>query len=188
MRRIAIVGNSGTGKTTLAARLASELGLTHIELDALYHRANWQEATPEDFQRDLRAAMQAADAATDGWTTCGNYRSAGGRINQDAADTIIWLDMPRWLILRRVTMRTVRRAITREELWNGNREPLTNFYRLDPQKNIIRWAWTKYDDYRQQNLAAMTDGTWSHATVHQLRSSAEVEAFVAEVAQGSPGS
>lgn len=177
MRRIVIVGNSGTGKTTLAAQLADSLGLTHIELDALFHQANWQPTPSAEFQRSLRAAMAEADRATDGWTMCGNYRSASDGVGQDAADTIVWLDMPRSLIMRRVIWRTVSRAMTRQELWNGNREPMTNFYRWAPEKNIMRWAWVKYDDYRRENLTAMADGTWSHADVHHLRSPAQVERF-----------
>jgi hypothetical protein len=47
-------------------------------------------------------------------------------------------------VMYRVVLRTIRRAVTREELWNGNREPLSNFYRWDPGRNIIRLAWVKY--------------------------------------------
>jgi adenylate kinase family enzyme len=178
MRRIAIVGNCGSGKTTLARELATTLDLTHIELDGLFHQPDWTPTPPLEFQAKLRAAMADADATTDGWTTCGNYRETG-LLNQNAADTIVWLDMPRSLIMRRVIGRTVRRAITREVLWNGNREPMTNFYKWDPQENVIRWAWVKFESYRQQGHAAMTDGTWAHATVHHLRSPAEVAAFLA---------
>jgi len=178
MRRIAVVGNSGTGKTTLALALADKLGLTHIELDGLFHQPDWTPTPPEEFQATLQAAMDEADERTGGWTMCGNYATPGNRINQKAADTIIWLDMARWLIMFRVVRRTLKRAITREELWNGNREPLTNFYKWDPEENIIRWAWVQFHQYRKQNLAAMADGTWSHAEVHHLRSPAEVEEFI----------
>lgn len=177
MRRIVIVGNTGTGKTTLARQLAADLDLTHIELDGLFHGPNWTPTPPEQFQAKIQAAMDAADRATDGWTMCGNYQSASDRIGQKAADTIIWLDMPRWLVMRRVSGRTVRRAVRREVLWNGNREPMTNFTKWDPELNIIRWAWVKYGDYIQQGEAAMSDGTWAHATVHRLRSPAEVANF-----------
>ncbi len=176
-----VVGSSGSGKTTLARTLAADLGLTHIELDALFHQADWQPSTPAEFQHKLRAAMAAADEATNGWAICGNYRTPSDEIHHRAADTIIWLDMPRSMIMRRVIARTVRRAITREELWNGNREPFTNFYRWDPDKNIIRWAWTRFDHNRQQSLDAMADGTWSHAAVHHLRSPAEVARFRASL-------
>lgn len=180
MRRIVIVGNSGTGKTTLAARLADSLGLTHIELDALFHQADWEPTPAHEFRQKLRSAMAEADHATNGWTMCGNYRDASDGIGQDAADTIVWLDMPRALVMRRVIWRTVRRAITREELWNGNREPMSNFTRWDPEKNVIRWAWVKYPDYRSKFLTAMANGTWSHADVYRLGSPAEVDRFSAE--------
>lgn len=177
MRRIAIVGSPGTGKTTLARNLAADLGLTHIEMDALFHGPGWTAATPPEFRAKLQAAMDHADATTDGWTMCGNYRDASDLIAERAADTIVWLDLPRSVVMRRVVTRTVRRFITRQELWNGNREPLTNFYRWDPEKNIIRWAWTHYPEYRRQGLASLADGSWSHAAIHHLRSSADVTRF-----------
>lgn len=181
MRRIVIVGNSGTGKSTLARELAGDLGLTHIEMDGLFHQADWTPTPADQFQRKLRDAMDAADRATDGWSMCGNYSSVTGGIQVRAADTIVWLDMPRWLIMKRVTSRTVRRTIAREELWNGNREPLTNFYKWDPEENIIRWAWTQFDHYREQFSTSMADGTWDHAQVFHLRSPTEVTRFKAAV-------
>lgn len=177
MRRISIVGNTSTGKTTLARQLADDLGLTHIEMDGLFHGPDWTPTPPDEFQAKLHTAMQDANATSGGWTMCGNYRGASDRIGQKAADTIIWLDMPRWLIMRRVIARTVRRVATREKLWNGNREPLSMLFRWRSDENIIRWAWIKYHEYIEQGTAAMTDGTWAHATVHRLRSPAEVAKF-----------
>ncbi|WP_205370744.1 MULTISPECIES: AAA family ATPase [Thermoleptolyngbya] len=39
-QRIAIVGTSGTGKTTLAQQVGRQLGIAHIELDALHWEPN----------------------------------------------------------------------------------------------------------------------------------------------------
>jgi len=179
MQRIVVVGNSGSGKTTLARQLAAKLDLTHIELDSLFHQPGWTPQDPEVFRRELIDRMQDA---TRGWTMCGNYKSVTWSITMPAADTIVWLDLPRPIVMRRVVRRTLRRAIRREELWNGNREPLTNFYRWDPEKNIVRWAWTKHDSYRERYMTAIADGTWSHADVHQLTSIDAVSKFLAEAA------
>jgi len=79
--------------------------------------------------------------------------------------------------MRRVTMRTVRRVVTRQELWNGNREPLSNLYRWDPERNIIRWAWVKHAASHDRYAAAMEDPRQAHLRFIRLRSAAEVDAF-----------
>ncbi len=177
MQRIVVVGNSGSGKSTLAGQLADKLDLAHIELDSLFHQPGWTPRDPEEFRSDLIDRMAGAVA---GWTICGNYMSVTWSLTMPQADTIVWLDLPRSLVMRRVATRTVRRAVTGEELWNGNREPLTNFYRWDPEKNVIRWSWTHHEAYRKRYLTAMEDGTWTHAAVHQLQSPEAVSKFLAE--------
>ena len=179
MRRIAVVGCPGSGKSTLARQLAEKLRLTHIELDALFHQPDWTAATNHQFQASLRLAMDEADDVTDGWVTCGNYNSQSGEIHHERADTIVWLDLPKSIIVRRVIWRTLRRAVTREELWNGNREPLSNFYRWDPEKNIVRWAWVHFDKYRTQYTAKLAGEDWDHLSVHRLRNQAEVAMWLA---------
>jgi adenylate kinase family enzyme len=69
MRRVAVIGVSGSGKTTVAGELAMRLGLPHVELDALHHGPNWTEASAEQ----LRAAVLAAlERCPDGWVIDGN--------------------------------------------------------------------------------------------------------------------
>ena len=176
MRRVSVVGNSGSGKTTLARTLADVLGVTHVELDALYHGPGWTEPTRADFQARVAAAL---DEATEGWTACGNYSAVRTEVVWPRADTVVFLDLPKHLVMRRVVTRSVRRTITREELWNGNREPLRNLYRWDPDQSIIRWAWERHELYRQRFRAAATDPAFAHLEFVALRSPAEVADFVA---------
>ena len=59
--------------------------------------------------------------AGDGWVVDGNY-SVVRDLVWDRADTVVWLDLPRLVVVRRITTRSIRRVVWREELWNGNRE------------------------------------------------------------------
>jgi adenylate kinase family enzyme len=118
-RRISVRGSSGSGKSTVAAELASRLGLTYIELDGLHHGPNWSEPTAEEFRAIVRQAM---DGAPDGWVVDGNYDSKLGDLVVDEADTIVWLDLPLSVKWPRVWRRTMHRIRNRVELWSGNRE------------------------------------------------------------------
>jgi hypothetical protein len=123
-RKIAVMGPSCSGKTTLAAALAERLGVPHVELDALHHGPNWQEASAEE----LSAKVEAALAGHDGWVTDGNYMGKLGTWVVDQADTIVWLDLPLSTLVRRMWSRTTSRIRDGTELWGtGNRETWPNF-------------------------------------------------------------
>jgi adenylate kinase family enzyme len=123
VRRINVKGTSGSGKTTFAQELARRLDLPFVELDALHHGPDWNEATAEELRARVREAMEANP---DGWVIDGNYEAKLGDTLIGAADTIVWLDLPLPLKLRRVARRTRERIRDDVELWNGNKETWPN--------------------------------------------------------------
>jgi len=80
--------------------------------------------------------------------------------------------------MRSVIARTWRRFLTSEVLWNGNREPLSNFYSLNPEYNVILWAWLNYDEMVQRYLYAMTDPRWQELDFIRLGSRVEVQRWL----------
>lgn len=129
---------SGSGKSTLAGKLSRKYGLEHVELDSLFMNGDWVETELPEF----RARIEKRLCGLRGFIIDGNYRKVRD-ITWDRCDTIVWLDFPRPLVMKRVILRTIKRVVTREELWNGNRESFgKSFLSRD---SIILWSWNTYD-------------------------------------------
>src|SRR5919199_828046 len=114
MRRINVKGSSGAGKTTFGRAVAKRLGVAYVELDELHHGPNWTAATPAVLQAKVRTFMAAAPR---GWVIDGNYEKELGGLVLDAADTIVWLDLPLRTKMRRLWPRTLRRIRGDVPLW-----------------------------------------------------------------------
>ena len=123
MRRVVVVGTTGSGKSWLAERLAARTGLRLIELDALFWGRDWQPAPLELFRHRVECEIR-----DDGWIVVGNYGQVRDLVWREA-DTLIWLDLPLPLVMWRLLRRTLQRAATKEELWGtGNRESFRNAF------------------------------------------------------------
>ena len=178
MRRVAVVGNSGSGKTTLARTLAGRLDVPFVELDSIYHQAGWQPLPKPEFRRRV-----AEITATDAWVLDGNYTAVRDLIWQ-RADTVVWLDLPRHVVMRQVTSRTLSRAVRRAELWNGNREQWRNMLSFSPEKSIIWWAWTRHAIYRQRYGALSADPAYAHLTFVRVESPDDADRLLREARFG----
>ena len=174
MDRVLISGISGSGKTTLAVAVSVLLGLPRFELDALHHGPGWVKR--EDFESDVDTF-----SAGSRWVTEDQYHTALGDLLWQRADTVVWLDLPRRTVMQRVIRRSVVRAVTRRELWNGNRESIRDW--LDPG-HPIRWAWSQYESRRPE----ITGRTARHPqlTVIRLHSGRDARRWLNEVRAGSP--
>lgn len=102
MDRIAIMGCGGSGKSHLARCLGAALGITPVHLDGLYYDADWKPLDKGKFA-DLQRGLVTGSR----WITDGNYASSLP-IRLQAADTVIFLDLPGWACLWGTLQRRVR--------------------------------------------------------------------------------
>jgi len=171
--RVVVVGTSGSGKTTFARTLAERLALPHVELDALHWAPAWTERSDTEFRILVRDAVAAP-----AWVADGNYEVVRD-LDWGRATVLVWLDYAFPLTFWRATIRTFRRALTREELFSGNVECLRP---LDPAW-IPWWVVRTWRGKRRRYPELLRRPEHAHLTVARLRRPREAQALLAALPQ-----
>ena len=170
VRRVLVIGCGGAGKSTFSRELEKRTGLPVVHLDLLYWNPNWVKTPPEQWKRVVMAAL-----ANERWVMDGNY---GGTLplRLEACDTVVYLDMPRWVCLARVVQRRVQAVWRRRsDLAVGCRERLT--------WEFLVWIW----DYRRSRRPKILDRLnqlRSSKAIHVLASEADVRQFLLGLERG----
>jgi adenylate kinase family enzyme len=170
VKRVAIIGPGGSGKSMLARELGRRLDLPETHLDVLFWQPGWVEPDRDEWEALNRQLVQG-----ERWILDGNY---GGtmEIRLAAADTVVFLDPPPLLAIWRV----IRRRRT------GPRPDLAPF--LDEQVGardfleFVAYIWS----YRRTRRPAVEDRIARHGAgkqVHVLRTRRDVRRFLALVSR-----
>lgn len=135
MKKIAIIGSGGAGKSTLARQLGEALHLPVIHLDALFWQPGWVPTEEQEWDKQLAKLV-----AQERWIIDGNYgRTMDVRL--EAADTIIFLDYPTLVCLTRVIKRRIQyHNKTRPDMREGCHEKI--------DRQFLNWVWRYRRDKR----------------------------------------
>lgn len=167
--RLMVIGTSGAGKTTFAMQFAQRTGCKRIELDAINWQPGWRDLQTHDPDEFKRRTAEAAAAET--WVCDGNYTIVRPYVLPRATH-LVWLDYSRGLIMRRVIWRSISRAVTRKELYNGNRENAANWLNKD---HPVRWAWDTFRRRRAEYEALLATPEYAHLMTFRVRHPGEAE-------------
>ncbi|HET9426121.1 MAG TPA: DNA topology modulation protein [Gemmatimonadaceae bacterium] len=166
MKRILIIGSGGAGKSTFARELGALLGLPVIHLDQLYWKPGWEKPEKAEWARIVDRVTAQHE-----WVMDGNF---GGTLPQrlKRADTVILLDISRWICLWRVARRFVRyRGRQRPDMTPGCHE------RFD--REFIRWIWNYPSKSRPAKLALLS-ASGPDQRVVILTSTGDIRRFLEE--------
>jgi adenylate kinase family enzyme len=170
MQRILVTGSTGAGKSTLARAIARRLAIPFHEMDALaFAGPGWQEN--EDLVQDVSRISSGR---------CWVFDSLGYPQVRDLlwsrADTIVWLDYSRAVVMGRVLRRSAARTLLRRRIFGGNVETLASWLSSD---HPAWWAWAQYTARRAEIASRCADTQFAPLDVIRLATPREARTWLA---------
>lgn len=170
MKKVAVFGNTGGGKSTLSLRLAAVTGLPLHILDKIEYQSGGAKVPQEDYKCAHQQILANHQWIIDGF---GCMETLWLRL--DAADTLVYVDLPLYVHFWWVTKRLVTGWVKPPEGWPEN-SPV-----LKSSLNSYRVLWLchkhltpKYREYIEQ--------AQSVKSVYHIRSAWQILEFFASIA------
>ena len=163
MQKIIIIGCPGSGKTTLATQLGAKLNISVHHLDKYFWKENWT-PTPQDEFRKIQNELMSGPR----WILDGNFtKSIDNRLAQ--ADTVVFLDFPKRIILWRVFRRYLKD-------WGKVRPDMGG------DNEGIQWSFVKFIlNYPTHEVYAVLKQQAGDKKVHVLHNPKEASNFLNRV-------
>lgn len=169
MKKIAIFGPPGSGKSTAATKLGREFNIPVYYLDQYRWLPGWKKRPQEEF-----IAMHEALCAQDEWVIEGAYRSTYEQ-RADAADALIYIAMPRykyfWNVLKRFFVKHKKAILGHAR----NCKP-----RADKEFLCYCWNFCKDD---QSEIMTLLNRYQGAKRIFVVKSSGEAEKLVQKIKQ-----
>ncbi len=170
--RVNVIGTSGSGKSTFARKLARVLDCDYVEMDKVFWLPNWEEPSNEVFLPKLEKALAGSR-----WVCDGNY----GRtvpVKWRNVEMVIWLDYSFKRTLYQAFFRAIRRAWTKEEMWEGtgNRESFRKMF--FSKKSIVWWTITSHGKMRARHEQYFSDPVFKNIRFVRLKDHSEADRFI----------
>ena len=168
MTRIAVIGNSGGGKSTLARGLARKLGLPYHEIDALLWQPGWV-LTPTDMFEAGHSKLLAGES----WIIDGLGRLETLPARFARATEIVLIDMPLW--------QHFSLAARRQFEWATGKlaHPPAGLTEMPDTDALFETIWTVDQDWMPKIRAVVAGEEAQGKAVTRLTSLDELEKFQA---------
>ncbi|MFQ2148744.1 adenylate kinase [Aeromonas jandaei] len=180
MKRINVVGTSGSGKSTFSQVLANKLNYPYLEMDAMFWKPNWQGSTDEELFSTLKRKL-----ADEHWVLDGNYNRTVP-IKWERVDTVIWIDYSFARTLYQAVKRALLRSLTKPELWKNSRNVESFRKSFLSKDSVILWTCKTYKNNRARYLQIFSDPKYSHIRFIRLQSPTMVKAFICGLSDRPP--
>ncbi len=167
MGKIIVIGSAGAGKSTFSKELADKLSIKVYHLDCFMWKPRW-EVTERDYQIEIQRNIMRNKT----WIIDGNYNGTM-TLRMDASDTIIFLDVNRWVCLYRVIKRFFQyKGKSRPDMQKDCPERLN--------KDFLKFVWY-YPKKQKLQVEERLDKVKNKKQIVVLRNKREIRAFLNSV-------
>lgn len=128
---------------------------------------------------ELEVFRERVREATDGsgWVVAGNYSKVRDMI-WSRAEAVIWLDYPLPIVFWRLLVRTIRRGVTQEVLWNGNREKFWWHLKLCSEESLFHWLFKTYWRRKREISLLLSFPEFQHLRLIHFKHPCETDAWL----------
>lgn len=164
MKRVLVIGVSGSGKTYFAKRLAEILSIPVVHLDSIFWNENWVEEDEDVVTQKIQAEINK-----DMWIIEGYIEPLSAE-RLAAADQVIYLDLPGRASLRGGLSRMIKhRKTPRPEMPAGNTD-----------KPSIEFLKILYNQNERPEIESAIQGC---AKVQRLKSRKQIKKYLDVIAK-----
>jgi adenylate kinase family enzyme len=166
MRRVVVIGNSGGGKSTLARRVAAQLGCPHVEVDSLLWQPGWRLTPVETYEAEHDRLIAQERWIIDG---LGRQESIPRRLSRST--DIVLIDMPLWMHFWLAAERQLQWAA------DGLKHPPAGIAQMPRTEVLFRTIWEVDQTWMPEvrSLVAVEEERGKH--VSRLASVSDLENF-----------
>lgn len=169
MQKVAVFGNAGGGKSRLSKKLAEITNLPLYVLDKIQYQAGGQEVPSQDYQRIHEQILKSDKWLIDGY---GCPETLWSRLN--AADTLVYIDLPLYRHFIWVTKRLIGGLFKNPEGWPENspilKSSITSYQVL---LACHKYLTPKYREYVSNQSVTKN--------VYHLKSTKDISQFLADI-------
>lgn len=128
MKMAIVIGSGGSGKSAFSRALGKKLGIPVVHLDQLYWLEGWTKRPADEW-----LGLLGREIEKEKWIMDGNF-GATREMRMSHADTVIFLDLPRYVCLFRILKRTLL-------YWKRSRPDMADGCREHFDHEFIGWVW-----------------------------------------------
>ena len=169
MKRVAVFGNAGGGKSTLARALAELTGLPLYVVDMMQFRTGGAAVPHDEFLKAHAELLQRDAWIIDGY---GSVKLSWERFS--AADTLVYVDLPFFVHLGWITKRLVKGLFVTPPGWPEGSPVISS------SLSSYRVLWSCHRHLTPKYRALVAEAA-STKRVHHLRSAREMRGFLDHV-------